>query len=252
MNTPEFDRQPLPWICLSTGIFDSAKIKIIEAMPEGDALLNCWLRLLCMAGRCNTDGFIVIAPSVPMNPDTLAMLWGKTLPIVRLALETFQRLGMVEAVEGRALRLTGWRKHQHVEALERARERKRLRQAQYRERQRKMLPPTQGDDAVPPTPAADPFVGCAPELVARWRPAFDALAATGKLPALCGEHLARLDREYPRAELAENIAEIVAEVRGVVGTVGDTLKWLRKAVSALERRNEERETVRPPSDSDKF
>ncbi len=250
MSITEHDRQPLPWICLSTGIFDSAKIKIIEAMPEGDALLNCWLRLLCMAGRCNADGFIVIAPSVPMNPDTLAMLWSKTPQIVRLALETFQQLGMVEAVEGRALRVTGWQKHQHVEALARARERKRLRQAQYRERQRKLLPPGEGE--TPSVPAADPFTGCAPELVTRWRPAFDALAATGKLPALKGEHLARLDREFPQANLAGNFGEIVSEVSGVVGTVGDTLKWLRKAVSALERRNGKREAAHPPNSEHKF
>lgn len=240
MNAPDSDRQPLPWICLSTGIFDSAKIKIIEAMPEGDALLNCWLRLLCMAGRCNTDGFIVIAPGVPMNPETLAMLWGKTPQIARRALDTFQHLDMIEAVEGRALRITGWHKHQHVEALARARERRRLRDARYRDRQRKQLPPASGEDGPPTTAslcASDPWAGCVPELVEKLRPAFDALAATGKLPALCGEHLARLDREYPRAKLAENFAEIAEEVRGVVGPVCDTLKWLRKAISGLEHRH---------------
>lgn len=243
MNTSESDRSPLPWICLSTEIFNSSKIKIIEAMPEGDALINCWLRLLCMAGRCNAGGLIYVAPSVPMNPETLALLMNKPASIVRLALETFQSLGMVEAVEGRALLVTGWRKHQHVEALERSRERRRIRDARYRGKQREQLPPARGEGEPPAAaslPAADPWAGCAPELVARWRPAFDALAATGKLSALCGEHLVLVDREHPRAKLAENIGEIVAEVNGVVGAVNATLPWLRKAAGKLEQRNEKR------------
>ncbi len=255
MSAPDSDRQPLPWICLATGIFDSSKIKIIEAMPEGDALINCWLRLLCLAGRCNADGLIFIAPSVPLNPETLALLMNKPAPIVRLAMETFQHLGMVEAIEGRALRLPGWHRHQHVEALARARERRRLRDARYRERQRKQLPPAP-DESAPPTtpnqPAADVWAGCAPEFVARWRAAFDALVATGKLSALRGEHLALVDREHPRAKLAENFGEIVAEANGVAGVVGATLPWLRKVVGALERRQEQHTTASAPSNEDKF
>ena len=72
------------------------------------------------------------------------------------------------------------------------------------------------------------------------------------MSALRGEHLALVDRDFPRAELAENIGEIVAEVNGVAGTVGDTLKWLRKAVGALERRQEQHAAERSPSNADKF
>jgi len=158
---------------------------------------------------------------------------------------------MVAVIEGRGLKIVEWEREHYVAGLQRQKELAAHRQQRHREKQ-KRLPPHSPDQAAPPAPAGDPFAGCAPELVAKWRPAFDALATTGKLPALCGEHLARLDREYPRAKLAENIVEVVEEVRGVAGTIGDTMKWLRKAVSALERRQEQRAAAKPPSNADKF
>ena len=249
MNT---ERRELRWICLTTSIFDDAKIKIIEAMPEGDALINCWLRLLCMAGKSNADGVIFIAPQIQMSVEVMSLLLNKPVPIVRLALETFQSMGMIELVEGHGLRIVNWEKHQHLEGLARAREKARLRIAKFRE-QRKLLPAANTPADYPSTLASDPFAGDAPELVERWRSVFNALIATGKLPALTIEHLALVDQEYPKARIAEHVDQVVAEVKAEAGPIRNAVKWLRPVVKALAQRIEQRNAEQTAaSTADKF
>jgi len=249
MNT---ERRELRWICLTTSIFDDAKIKIIEAMPEGDALINCWLRLLCMAGKSNADGVIFIAPQIQMSVEVMSLLLNKPVPIVRLALETFQRLGMIELVEGHGLRIVNWEKHQNSQGLARAREKARLRTTHYRERQ-KLLPTANAPADHSHTPTTDPFAGYAPELVERWRSVFNALIATGKLPALTIEHLSLLDQEYPKARIAENVDQVVAEVKAEAGPIRNAVKWLRPVVKALAQRIEQRNAEQTAaSTADKF
>jgi len=246
------DRRELRWICLTTSIFDDAKIKIIEAMPEGDALINCWLHLLCMAGKINADGVIFIAPRIKMKDEMLALLLNKPVPIVRLALETFLHMGMIELVEECGLRIVNWEKHQNSQGLAQAREKARLRTAQHRERQ-KLLPAASAPADYPSTPALDPLVGNAPELVERWQSAFSALSATGKLSSLTIGHLALVDREYPQARLIEHIDEVVAEAKAEASPIRNVLKWLRPVVITLERRVKQRDGKQTETNtSDKF
>ena len=198
-----------------------------------------FVKLLCLAGKCNADGMIYISPQIPLNEENLATLFARPVNTIRLALVTFQKLGMIEIIEGCGIRIVNWEKHQNIKGITRARELKSLRDERYRAKQKRLLSaPSEEQIALP-----DPFAGCTPEVVEKWRPAFDALTATGKLPALMIEHLALVDREYSHARLAENYIEIVTEAKGVAGSVGATLPWLRKAVSALERRVEQRDTT---------
>ena len=46
----------MQWIKLRIDMFDDEKIKIIQSMPEGDSILVVWIRLIALAGKCNTDG----------------------------------------------------------------------------------------------------------------------------------------------------------------------------------------------------
>ena len=39
------------WIKLRVDMFDDDKIKIIQSMPEGDAILLAWIRILALAGN---------------------------------------------------------------------------------------------------------------------------------------------------------------------------------------------------------
>jgi predicted phage replisome organizer len=253
MNTfhpPEVRRDR--WIRLATGMFDDEKIKLIQAMPEGARLIIIWLRLLCVAGKCDAGGAVFITREIPMNPEMLAVMFGEDLTVVQLAVQTFARFRMIEIIEGK-LRIINWERHQQRDALDARREQQRIASASYRGKKKTCLAlPAATITETPPTATADPWTGCTLAVVAEWRAAFDALSATGKLPALRGEHLAIVNREYPRAKLTENFGEIVAEVSGVTGTINATLPWLRKHIGALEQRLEQRASERPPNNTDKF
>ena len=44
------------WIKLNVDMFDDEKIKIIQAMPDGDSLLVVWIKLITLAGKTNDGG----------------------------------------------------------------------------------------------------------------------------------------------------------------------------------------------------
>lgn len=85
------------WIMLKTEMFDDEKIKIIQAMPEGDALIVVWIRMLLLAGISNADGYLMISDNLPYTEDMLATIFNKPLSIIRLAIKTFETFGMIEA-----------------------------------------------------------------------------------------------------------------------------------------------------------
>ena len=46
----------MQWIKLRIDMFDDEKIKIIQAMPEGDTILVVWIRLIALAGKWTCSG----------------------------------------------------------------------------------------------------------------------------------------------------------------------------------------------------
>ena len=124
------------WIKLKVGMFDDSKIKYIEALPERDTIITIWVKLLTLAGKYNEQGYIMLSENLPYNAEMLANEFNRPLNSVRLAIQTFQKLGMVEDVG--ALRITNWEKHQNIEGLEKIREQNRLRKQKQREKQKQL------------------------------------------------------------------------------------------------------------------
>lgn len=125
----------IKWIKLDTGIFDDEKIKIILSMPEGKSMLIIWLKLLCLAGRINNSGVLMVNKTIPYTVEMLGAVFGEQDQIMRLAVDTFERLGMVDEYNG-ALLIPNWEKHQNGYKLELIREQTKARVEQYRERQK--------------------------------------------------------------------------------------------------------------------
>lgn len=123
------------WIKMSTDLFDNRKIKQIEAMPDGDSLVVIWLKLLILAGEINDGGAVYFTRNIPYTDQLLATQFNRPLATIQLALQTFQRFGMIEITEN-LLQITNWEKYQNVEGLDKVREQNRLRNIQYRERKR--------------------------------------------------------------------------------------------------------------------
>lgn len=121
------------WIKVSTDMFNSSrKIKQIEVMPEGDAILVIWLKLLLLAGNINDGGAIYLTPEIPYTDEMLANELRRPINTVRLALNTFEHFGMIEIIDD-ILHLSSWEKYQSTDRLaelrEKDRERKRLKRA---------------------------------------------------------------------------------------------------------------------------
>lgn len=128
------------WIKIATGIFDDEKILLIESMPEADAIIVIWFKLLTLAGKQNNDGVFILNDKIPYTDEMLATIFRRPLQIVRLALGVFEQFGMIEIVND-TITIPSWEKHQNIEGLDKIREQNRQRVARYRERQKQLEEP---------------------------------------------------------------------------------------------------------------
>ena len=121
----------IKWIKINVDMFDDEKIKIIQAMPEGDSLLVVWIKLITLAGKTNEGGYIYMSENIPYTEEMLATIMNKPIMIIQLALSTFINLGMIEKDE-KGIYLVNFEKHQSLDKLEQIKEQTRLRVAKYR------------------------------------------------------------------------------------------------------------------------
>ena len=131
----------MKWIKIDTGIFDDSKIRLIESMPEGNTLIVIWFRLLILAGKEFTNGVFMINDKIACTDEMLATIFGKPIATIRLALETFQKLNMVDLIDG-AYSIPNWNKYQAADKYEinRARDRKRLQEWRKKQQDKKGIP----------------------------------------------------------------------------------------------------------------
>ena len=125
----------IKWIKLNVDMFDDEKIKIIQSMPEGDSLLVIWIKLITLAGKTNDNGYIYIADNIPYTEEMLSVIMNKPLLTIRLAIDTFTKLQMLEA-DTKGIYLVNFEKHQSLDKMAKIKEQTRKRVAAYREKQR--------------------------------------------------------------------------------------------------------------------
>ena len=124
------------WIKITTDIFDDEKILLIESLPEAYAIITCWFKLLCLAGKQNNRGVFLMNDKIAYTDKMLATIFRMKETTVQLALKTFEEFGMIELVDG-VITIPKWEKHQSLDKLE---EKKKYdREYQARKRQEKRL-----------------------------------------------------------------------------------------------------------------
>lgn len=128
------------WIKIVTDIFDDEKMLFIDAMPDADAIIVIWFKLLCLAGKQNNSGVMLLNDRIPYTDDMFANIFRRKVATVRLALKTFESLGMVEIIND-TVTIPNWGKHQNLEGLERQRQSGKERVARYRQKQRQSALP---------------------------------------------------------------------------------------------------------------
>lgn len=106
------------WIKITTDIFDDEKILLIESMPDADALIVIWFKLLCLAGKQNNSGVFLMNERIPYTDRMLATIFRRKESTVELALKTFEQFGMIERIEN-VITIPNWSKHQNLDKIER-------------------------------------------------------------------------------------------------------------------------------------
>ena len=125
----------IKWIKLCTDVFDDEKIMLIESMPDADSIIVLWFKLLCLAGKQNNGGVFMLNDKMLYNDEMLSAIFRRPLNLVRLALTTFEKFGMIEIINN-AYTIPNWEKHQSIDRLAEIKEQTRKRVAKCREKQR--------------------------------------------------------------------------------------------------------------------
>ena len=126
------------WIKISTDIFDNWKIKQIKAMPEGYKMICVWFQLLCLCGKCNESGLIILSGKVVANDELLSNIFGEDLKIIQLSLRTFEAFGMIEITTDGVTKISNWDEYQNADGLDKLREYERVRKARQREKNKEL------------------------------------------------------------------------------------------------------------------
>lgn len=121
------------WIKIKVDMFDDEKIKLLQALPEGDAILVIWVSLITLAGKSNANGYLLVNQDLPYTDEMLSTIFRKPISIVRLALSAFENYGMIERTSG-AIYLVNFEKHQNLDKLNDLREYNRIKQKEHREK----------------------------------------------------------------------------------------------------------------------
>ena len=130
-------------------MFDDEKIRLIEQMPDSDTILVIWIKLLAQAGKTNSSGYIFLSENIPYTDEMLSTIFNRPLSTVRLALKTFEEMGMIGVDDRSFISISNWDKHQSVDKLAKIREQNRERQARFREKNK--LDEPKKDSNVPVT-----------------------------------------------------------------------------------------------------
>ncbi|VKF85556.1 gp19 [Streptococcus pneumoniae] len=127
----------IKWIKITTDIFDDEKICLIDALPDPDAILVIWFKILTLAGKHNSNGLLMMTDKVHYTDEMLATIFRRPLNTVRMAIGVFEQFGMIEIIDG-IISLPNWEKHQNVDGMEKIKEQTRNRVAKYRKKQKNL------------------------------------------------------------------------------------------------------------------
>ena len=122
------------WIKITTDIFDDEKILLIESLPDAYAIIVCWFKLLCLAGKQNNSGVFMMG-QIAYTEKMLATIFRMKEATVTMALQTFEQFGMVEIIDG-VITIPNWGKHQNMDQLETKKVYMRNYMKEYREKQK--------------------------------------------------------------------------------------------------------------------
>jgi predicted phage replisome organizer len=132
------------WIRLKVGMFDGNSFKKIKRAKIGgvsyrDKLTAIWFELLDLAGKCNSNGYLIDNNEIPYQSyEDIATMLDRDEKEIELCMQFFIKERMIEIIED-VYCLTNFMQYQNQDGLEKIREKKRISQAKWRERKKQGL-----------------------------------------------------------------------------------------------------------------
>ena len=139
------------WIKIVTDIFDDEKILLLESLPESDAIIVIWFKLLTLAGKQNNNGVFLMSNRIPYTDEMFATIFRRNINTVRLALRSLEQFGMIEIIDN-VITIPNWNKHQTLDAYEKKKERDRLYQQERRAAQKALVAGASSDKSSDTSP----------------------------------------------------------------------------------------------------
>jgi predicted phage replisome organizer len=99
-------------------IYEDTKFKIIDMKPERDLIHYVWTRLVTLAGKVNLEGDLYMSKNLPYTIETLAIEFNRGTEQIKLALDVFIELEMIELTEENVYRVKNFAKHQNIKVKE--------------------------------------------------------------------------------------------------------------------------------------
>ena len=101
------------WIKLATNTFKDEKIEVIEDQykENKDTILVIWLKLLCLAGKENTNGVFMLTHKIPYSINDFATVFKRSVEDVTLAFDVLEKYEMINRTNG-VVEIVNWSKYQ--------------------------------------------------------------------------------------------------------------------------------------------
>ena len=120
------------WIKIVTNIFDDEKIRYIETLPSGDEIIVIWFKILCLCGKSNSSGLLMMTDRIAYTDQMLSSIFNRDVKSINLALSVFEQLDMIEKMDNK-IYLTNWEKYQTLDYFEK----KKIYDREYQKKKRK-------------------------------------------------------------------------------------------------------------------
>ncbi len=99
-------------------MYEDTKFKIIDMKPERDVIHYIWSRIVLLAGKVNLEGNLYLSKSIPYTIETLAIEFNRDIAQIKLAIDLFIELEMLECTEAKVYRVKNFAKHQNIKVKE--------------------------------------------------------------------------------------------------------------------------------------
>jgi predicted phage replisome organizer len=97
---------------------EDTKFKIIDTKPERDVIHYVWNRIVLLAGKVNLEGDLYLSKNIPYTIETLAIEFNRDIAQIKLSLDVFKELEMIEITEDKIYRVKNFAKHQNIKVKE--------------------------------------------------------------------------------------------------------------------------------------